>query len=74
MDDLADAVFDDVSIHDFEFPALTALDRCDRCSAAAVHRAVLYGEDDLVIGSLMFCGHHLRNHADALLDQGFWLF
>jgi hypothetical protein len=41
-------------------PALTALDRCDRCGAQALVRAVLpYGE-------LLFCGHHGRQHADAL--------
>ena len=41
-------------------PALTALDRCDRCGAQALVRAVLpYGE-------LLFCGHHSRQHAEAL--------
>ena len=42
-------------------PALTALDRCDRCGAQARVRAVLPGG-----GDLLFCGHHGRLHADAL--------
>jgi hypothetical protein len=41
-------------------PALTALDRCDRCGAKAVVRAML-GH-----GELLFCGHHARQHAEAL--------
>ena len=42
-------------------PALTALDRCDRCGAQARVRAVLPGG-----GDLLFCGHHGRLHAAAL--------
>jgi hypothetical protein len=39
---------------------LTALDRCDSCSAAAqVIVTFLNGE-------LMFCGHHAKEKADAL--------
>jgi hypothetical protein len=41
-------------------PALTALDRCDRCGAQAVVRATLEH------GDLLFCGHHARKHAEAL--------
>jgi hypothetical protein len=41
-------------------PALTALDRCDRCGAQAVVRATLEH------GDLLFCGHHARQHAEAL--------
>jgi hypothetical protein len=41
-------------------PALTALDRCDRCGAQALVRATL------AHGELLFCGHHARQHADAL--------
>ena len=41
-------------------PGLTALDRCDRCGAQALVRAVLPH------GELLFCGHHARQHADAL--------
>lgn len=41
-------------------PALTALDRCDRCGAQAVVRAMLE------TGDLLFCGHHARQHAEAL--------
>ena len=40
--------------------ALTALDRCDRCGAQALVRAVLPA------GELLFCGHHARKHAEAL--------
>ena len=41
-------------------PALTALDRCDRCGAQAVVQATLSQ------GQLLFCGHHARQHAEAL--------
>ena len=41
-------------------PALTALDRCDRCGAAAKVRAVLPSG-----GELLFCGHHARQRASA---------
>ena len=41
-------------------PDLTALDRCDRCGAQALVRATLEH------GELMFCGHHSRQHAEAL--------
>jgi hypothetical protein len=40
---------------------LTAADRCDRCGAAAVVRAVLPKG-----GELLFCGHHAREHSDRL--------
>jgi hypothetical protein len=40
---------------------LTRLDRCDRCGAAAVLRAVL-----ATGGELLFCGHHAREHGPAL--------
>jgi len=43
-----------------ELPALTALDRCDRCGAQALVRAVLEH------GELLFCGHHARQHAEAI--------
>lgn len=39
---------------------LTAADRCDRCSAAALVRVSL-GSLDLV-----FCGHHYAKNEDAL--------
>ena len=41
--------------------ALTAEDRCDRCSAAAVVRAVLPKG-----GELLFCGHHAQEHSARL--------
>ena len=40
---------------------LTATDRCDRCGAAAVVRAVLPTG-----GDLLFCGHHAREHSTRL--------
>ena len=42
-------------------PELTAVDRCDRCGAAAQVRAVLPSG-----GELLFCGHHAREHGDKL--------
>jgi len=44
-------------------PALTASDRCDRCGAAAMTRAVLPSG-----GELLFCGHHTRQHQGRLLE------
>jgi hypothetical protein len=40
---------------------LNATDLCDRCGATAYVRVVLPGS-----GELLFCGHHNRQHADAL--------
>lgn len=44
---------------------LTRLDRCDRCSAAALVKATLPTG-----GELQFCGHHARKHASRLLEIG----
>ncbi len=44
-------------------PELTAVDRCDRCGAAAQVRAVLPSG-----GELLFCGHHARAHEDRLRE------
>jgi hypothetical protein len=41
--------------------ALTAADRCDRCGAAAVVRALLPTG-----GELLFCGHHANKHSERL--------
>lgn len=41
---------------------LTALDRCDSCSAAAKVR-VHMNESGL---ELLFCGHHMKKNQDAL--------
>jgi hypothetical protein len=43
--------------------ALTALDRCDRCSAQAYLRVELAGG-----GELLFCAHHGREHGDKLRE------
>ncbi|MGM0385134.1 MAG: DUF7455 domain-containing protein [Actinomycetota bacterium] len=43
-----------------EFPTLTAQDRCDACGAQAYVRV------DLDAGTLLFCAHHARKHAEAL--------
>jgi hypothetical protein len=40
---------------------LTAADRCDRCGAQAYLRVLLISG-----GELLFCGHHGREHGDAL--------
>lgn len=42
---------------------LTAANRCDRCGAAAVVRAVLSGG-----GELLFCGHHAAEHSARLTE------
>lgn len=42
---------------------LTALDRCDACSAQAKIVATLLN------GELMFCGHHARKSRDILKEQ-----
>ena len=39
-------------------PALTAVDRCDRCAAQAYVRVRLPAG-----GELLFCAHHAREHA-----------
>ena len=44
---------------------LTRHDRCDRCSAAAMLRAVL-----VTGGVLLFCGHHARAHGPRLHQLG----
>jgi hypothetical protein len=55
------------------FPPLTALDRCDRCSAAALTRAAKFvGETDVL--HLLFCGHHLKDVEAKLVEQGFEIF
>ena len=41
-------------------PALTALDRCDRCGAQARVRVVLAS------GDLLFCAHHAHAYEDKL--------
>ena len=47
-----------------EVRALTRADRCDRCSARALVRAVLPA------GELLFCGHHARAHEERLVELG----
>jgi hypothetical protein len=44
--------------------ALTRADRCDRCSARALVRAMF------TAGELLFCGHHARAHEERLSDIG----
>jgi hypothetical protein len=44
-------------------PELTAVDRCDRCGAAAQVRAILPSG-----GELLFCGHHAREHSAKLRE------
>lgn len=42
---------------------LTALDRCDMCSAAARVIATFLN------GELMFCGHHAKDKKDSLISK-----
>lgn len=49
-----------------EVKSLTALDRCDRCSAAALYQCTKPGAASI----LMFCGHHTRKHEPALVGDG----
>jgi hypothetical protein len=44
---------------------LSALDRCDRCGAAARVRVILPKG-----GELLFCRHHARAHGDQLAETG----
>ncbi|WP_149204622.1 DUF7455 domain-containing protein [Actinotalea subterranea] len=46
---------------------LTRADRCDSCGAQAYVRATIHTADGL---SLLFCGHHFRDHELALLTSG----
>jgi hypothetical protein len=46
-----------------EAPPLSPADRCDRCGARALVRAVLPGG-----GDLYFCAHHGREHAARLRE------
>ena len=39
-------------------------DRCDRCNAEAKARV------ELKAGDLLFCGHHLNEHMDKLMELG----
>lgn len=61
---------------------LSALDRCDACSAQAKVRArkqkLPATLEELTFGvpqfsELLFCDHHHRAHFDALVDEG-WSF
>lgn len=45
-------------------PELTAVDRCDRCNAAAKVRALLPSG-----GELLFCGHHAREYESKLKEM-----
>lgn len=47
---------------------LTAQDRCDACSAAAIMTATFLN------GELMFCGHHARKNADHITAQSLNIF
>jgi hypothetical protein len=56
-----------MSRHAAPAPPLTALDRCDRCNAAAVARSTKDGAE------LLMCGHHANANMEALSRQGFQL-
>ena len=44
-------------------PALSAIDRCDRCGAQAYLRVMLAAG-----GELLFCAHHAREHSEKLRE------
>ena len=44
-------------------PALSAIDRCDRCGAQAYLRVMLPAG-----GELLFCAHHAREHGPKLRE------
>ena len=44
-------------------PALSAIDRCDRCGAQAYLRVMLAAG-----GELLFCAHHAREHGEKLRE------
>jgi hypothetical protein len=46
-----------------EAPPLSPADRCDRCGARALIRAIMPGG-----GDLYFCAHHGREHAARLRE------
>lgn len=54
---------------------LKVSDRCDRCGAQAfvrVHSIQTFTEDDkLIMGDLLFCGHHFTKYEDALVTAGY---
>lgn len=54
-------------------PVLTAMDRCDNrdCGAQAAVEVAQY-KAGVKAGSLLFCGHHLNKHADALDAAGYF--
>ena len=47
------------------FPALSTLDRCDRCGVQAFVASHLPSHH-----RLLFCGHHFSRHEPVLLSQG----
>lgn len=50
-----------------ETVTLTAMDRCDRCNAAAKVVATFMN------GQLMFCGHHARKYDELLQNSALTL-
>lgn len=46
---------------------LSAADRCDRCGA----QAVVLARNESGTNELLFCVHHIRDHKDKLLDDGY---
>lgn len=54
-------------------PLLTAMDRCDNrdCGAQAKVEVARFDAGDKT-GHLMFCGHHLNKHAEALDAAGYF--
>lgn len=47
---------------------LNHMNRCDQCGSRAYAKAWLNKPDT---ATLLFCGHHLRDHEASLVSQGF---
>ena len=54
-----------------DFPApLGDTDRCDACGARGVAQAVLAKSSSTSERLLVFCGHHLQVHGQAIVARG----
>lgn len=51
---------------DFTWDRKPGVDRCDRCGSEAFVKASIKGT-----GGLLFCAHHGRQHAPALVERGY---
>lgn len=47
----------------------SAADRCDRCGA----QALVLAQNSETGSEFLFCGHHIKEHKDALREAGYEL-